>query len=267
MMTFARATPIALTGLTAALALLLACALRTSERVSHFGEYRGYSKARYDGYLRRSDILPLADGTKLAYDVLLPTCDGVPSNERLPVLLIHTPYLRALKVVDRGEILGAELFDLNWLARTYVRLRARLLDDGHLFDQVFRVPWLRNLIEHGYVVVAVERSGTGASSGRVRPSFELAAREADEILDWIAAQPWSNGKVGMFGHSYEAMTQYAAASTGNPHLKAALVHGSWSSAGSWRIARSGSPEREVLPIQANAAQIQDRLQNQQLAHV
>jgi hypothetical protein len=47
----------------------------------------------------------------------------------------------------------------------------------------------------------------------------------------------------------------------------ALVHGSWSSAGSWRIAPSGSPEREVLPIQANAAQVQDRLQNQQLAHV
>jgi hypothetical protein len=50
-------------------------------------------------------------------------------------------------------------------------------------------------------------------------------------------------------------------------LIAALVHGSWSSAGSWRIAPSGSPEREVLPIQANAAQVQDRLQNQQLAHV
>lgn len=54
---------------------------------------------------------------------------------------------------------------------------------------------------------------------------------------------------------------------GGVQYRGALVHGSWSSAGSWRIAPSGSPEREVLPIQANAAQVQDRLQNQQLAHV
>jgi putative CocE/NonD family hydrolase len=66
----------------------------------------------------------------------------------------------------------------------------------------------------------VERAGTGASFGRTHPSWEIAAREADQVLDWIAAQPWSDGRVGMFGDSYEAMTQYAAASTGNPHLKA-----------------------------------------------
>jgi hypothetical protein len=52
------------------------------------------------------------------------------------------------------------------------------------------------------------------------PSLEAVAQEADEILNWIAAQPWSNGRIGMFGDSYEAQTQIAAASTGNSHLKA-----------------------------------------------
>ena len=69
---------------------------------------------------------------------------------------------------------------------------------------------LERLLHHGYAVVAVERAGTGASSGSVHPSWEVAAREADQVLDWIAAQPWSNGRIGMFGDSYEAMTQYAA---------------------------------------------------------
>ena len=190
------------------------------EKVSQFGKYEGYSEAIFDGYARRSDYLTLADGTRLAYDVLLPTRDGVPATEPLPVLFTHTTYLRALKVVEDGEIIGAELFGLNWLARTFMRLRARFKRDGHLIDQVFRYRWLKRLIAHGYVVVAVERAGTGASSGAIGPSFEDCAREADQVLNWIAAQPWCDGDIGMFGLSMVAMAQYAAASANNPHLKA-----------------------------------------------
>ena len=192
------------------------------ERVSRFGEYRGFSEPTYDGYQRRSAYLTLEDGTQLAYDLLLPTRSGVPAADALPALLVHTPYLRVLKVVDGGRILGADLFGLGWFERTFLWLRSKLSKDGHLLDQAFRVRWLGELIRHGYAVVAVERAGTGASTGSVHPSWEVAAREADQILSWIAAQPWSNGKIGMLGDSYEAMTQYAAASTGNPHLKAIL---------------------------------------------
>jgi uncharacterized protein len=51
-------------------------------------------------------------------------------------------------------------------------------------------------------------------------SFEAAAKNADEILNWIAAQDWCNGNIGMFGDSFQAMIQFAAAAQGNPHLKA-----------------------------------------------
>jgi hypothetical protein len=51
-------------------------------------------------------------------------------------------------------------------------------------------------------------------------SFEVGAKEADEILSWIAAQKWCNGNIGMYGDSFQAMIQFAAAATGNPHLKA-----------------------------------------------
>lgn len=193
---------------------------KTVEKKSGFGVYTGYSEARYDGYQRHSDYLPLSDGNRLAYDLLLPTRKGVPASERLPVLFTYTTYLRAMKVVEGGKVIVADLFKLSRVAKTFLRLRARFTRDGHLFDQVFRSPWLKGLTEHGYAVVAVERPGTGASSGIMRASFECAADEADEILNWIAAQPWCDGNIGMFGASMVAMAQYAAASAGNPHLKA-----------------------------------------------
>jgi putative CocE/NonD family hydrolase len=52
--------------------------------------------------------------------------------------------------------------------------------------------------------------------------METAAKFENEIIDWIAAQPWCDGNVAMYGESQEAMVQFAAASTGNPHLKAIL---------------------------------------------
>jgi putative CocE/NonD family hydrolase len=54
----------------------------------------------------------------------------------------------------------------------------------------------------------------------MNPGMEGAGKEADEILDWIASQSWCNGNIGMYGDSWNAMIQFTAASTGNPHLKA-----------------------------------------------
>ncbi len=46
-------------------------------------------------------------------------------------------------------------------------------------------------------------------------------------LNWIAAQPWSDGNIGMFGNSWQGQTQLAAASTGNRHLKAIFPAATW----------------------------------------
>ncbi len=193
-----------------------------ADKVSAFGKYSGYSEARFDGYARRSDYLTLSDGTELAYDVLLPTRRGALAEEPLPVLLMHTTYLRAMNLVDRGQIVFDELFDLPWYAKGFLRLRAWSKKDGHIGDVVFRNAWLKRLLKHGYAVVVVERSGTGASTGLLSPAFADVAIEIDEVLNWVAAQPWCDGNVGMFGTSMVAMAQYAAASAGNPHLKAIL---------------------------------------------
>ena len=104
----------------------------------------------------------------------------------------------------------------------YGALRAWFKKDGHIGDAVFRNPWLARLLHHGYAVVVVERSGTGASSGLLSAAFGDVAAEADQVLNWVAARPWCNGRIGMFGTSMVAMAQYAAASAGNPHLRAIL---------------------------------------------
>jgi putative CocE/NonD family hydrolase len=191
------------------------------EKVSRFGEYQGYSEPVYDGNERRSDYLTLSDGTRLAYDLILPAKDGIPAGEPLPVLFKYTIYLRTITIFDEnGHNIVADLFDLSWGEKAMLWFRHKGYERGHLMDPVFRSPWLETMLKHGYAVIVVERPGTGASFGVMNPSLEAVAQEADEILNWIAAQPWSNGAIGMFGDSYEAQTQIAAASTGNPHLKA-----------------------------------------------
>ncbi|MBN1147857.1 MAG: CocE/NonD family hydrolase [Anaerolineales bacterium] len=191
-------------------------------KISRFGEYQGYSQKTYDDYVRRSDYLALADGTRLAYDLLLPAQGGLPTDEPLPVLFTLTPYLRAFKAVQGERVLLEDLFEMKAYEKAFLRLRAKFAEDGDILDEAFKTEWIKDMLEHGYAVVVVERAGTGASFGRVHPSFKVAAGEADQVLDWIAAQPWCDGNIGMYGDSFQAMLQYAAASTGNPHLKAIM---------------------------------------------
>jgi len=196
--------------------------LRTDDvRVSEFGRYEGYSKATFDGNRRASDYLTLPNGVRLAYDLILPTRRGVPAGEPLPVLFKYTPYLRSFTIFDRdGRDLIGDLFEMRWWERAALRVRYWISDRGSVMDPLFRTKWLARMVRHGYAVVVVERSGTGASFGVANLSHEAAATEANDILNWIAAQPWSNGRIGMYGESFQAMVQFAAASTGNPHLKA-----------------------------------------------
>jgi putative CocE/NonD family hydrolase len=76
-----------------------------------------------------------------------------------------------------------------------------------------------SMASRGYVVVIQDVRGRFASEG----DFESYVAEADDGYDtvqWAAAQPWSDGNVGMFGISYMAQSQLLAASRQPPALKA-----------------------------------------------
>lgn len=82
--------------------------------------------------------------------------------------------------------------------------------DGKLADGLYYA-------KHGYIVVANDVRGRYKSEG----TWRLIADDPNDgydVVEWIASQPWSNGKVGTFGTSYPGGTQHALAEMNPPHL-------------------------------------------------
>lgn len=169
--------------------MAVAADAKEGERVSRFGEYKGYSERIYDGYDRFSEYVEARDGTLLAVDVYRPTLDGELVEEPLPVVWAHTRYQRAHQRLD-GTV-----------------------QEGQMY--------VRELVPFGYVVGIADVRGSGASFGvRAAEFTPEEAQDAYDITEWLAAQTWSDGNVGMFGRSYLGITQLFAASQAPPHLRA-----------------------------------------------
>ena len=80
-------------------------------------------------------------------------------------------------------------------------------------------PGYQAFVERGYAVVVQDVRGRYNSEGVFRP-FIQEGPDGYDTLDWIAGQPWSDGKIGMTGGSYLGIAQWKAALLNNPHLKA-----------------------------------------------
>ena len=136
---------------------------------------------------RITGYLPVRDGTQLRYSVLLPRGKGP-----FPVIVNYSGY-------DPGSIGGAAYMDDN---------------------TAMSVNLDRSLVAAGYAVVGVNARGTACSEGQ----FEFLARsygeDGHDAIEWLAAQPWSNGAVGMANWSWAGMSQLATASERPPHLRA-----------------------------------------------
>lgn len=81
----------------------------------------------------------------------------------------------------------------------------------------FEKGWGQHFAAHGFVAIAQDCRGTFGSEGSFRPFIDEAEDGAD-TLAWIDQQPWSDGKVGMWGGSYSGYTQFAAATQGPRNL-------------------------------------------------
>lgn len=97
----------------------------------------------------------------------------------------------------------------------------------------------------GYIVVIQDVRGTGTSEGRFR-AFETERADGAETVAWAATLPGSTGRVGMYGFSYQGMTQLLALAGGAPALGALCpvmigwdVHGDWAyEGGAFRLSDS-----------------------------
>lgn len=71
---------------------------------------------------------------------------------------------------------------------------------------------------YGYAGIIAYTRGKGLSPDKIVP-YEHDGKDANDIIDWISHQTWCNGKIGMYGGSYNGFTQWAAAKFHNPALK------------------------------------------------
>lgn len=89
--------------------------------------------------------------------------------------------------------------DMNGPLPTIVSLTPYTVDDGQRFGNYFG--------PRGYVYLNVDVRGRGGSGGESWP-LEQDGPDGHDVVQWVARQPWSDGRVGMRGGSYRGMTQW-----------------------------------------------------------
>lgn len=127
--------------------------------------------------------VPMRDGAELVTDLFLPAeYSAAAQPQGIPVILVCTPYDRT---------------------------RESPIDS-----------WRACFVAHGYAFAVQDMRGFygSADAGRGAPR----QNDGYDTIEWLAAQPWCNGKVGMLGYSHLGAAQYEAAVTGPPHLACAI---------------------------------------------
>ena len=98
-------------------------------------------------------------------------------------------------------------------------------------------------VARGYVVINADARGAGTSDGVGSLFSDGEARDVYDLVEWAGTQPWSNGRVGMLGVSYLAISQYKAAALHPPHLAAICPWEGFTDAYRDFMTPGGIPER------------------------
>lgn len=77
-------------------------------------------------------------------------------------------------------------------------------------------------LEKGFAIAQVNMRGTGLSDGCLQFGNKIDQQDAYAVVEALADQKWSNGNIGMIGHSYSAWSQYLAVAADPPSLKAVI---------------------------------------------
>lgn len=135
---------------------------------------------RYAVKAIRDVRIPMPDGVRLAANLFMPEVEGT-----WPAIFAFTPYLK----------------------------------DGR--GGLSHEPHHRYFASRGYATLQVDFRGTGGSEGINPYPFDTQEREdGHHVVEWLAAQPWCTGAVGVWGISYGGITSLSIASTRPPHLRA-----------------------------------------------
>jgi uncharacterized protein len=145
-----------------------------------------------------SFYLQMHDGTEIAVDLWLPP--ELTVGQRVPVLIRATRYWRAVQY--------------GWAYKPMLVL-------GALQPPPFSASPVNYFNRRGYAVLLVDARGSGASGGsRATEAAPDEIADYGEVARWASQQPWSNGRVGTFGISYDGDTAELAGVPNEPSLKA-----------------------------------------------
>lgn len=146
--------------------------------------------------VERDVFVPMRDGVRLATDIFRPADGG-----KYPALLAISPYGKGIQSLDMPPL-------PPWAPWWNGAIEAG--------DPTF-------IVSRGYVHVIADVRGTCRSEGDYRGWMSRQeAEDCYDLIEWIAAQPWCDGNVGMAGISYFGTIQLAVAALNPPHLKAIM---------------------------------------------
>ena len=138
--------------------------------------------------------VPMRDGARLKADVFRPDDAG-----KFPAILNLGPYQKDKLWVPPPQLAEKATPYMNW-------------------ETVTPEWW----VPKGYAAVRVDGRGSGKSPGQCEPWSLAEAIDFYDAIEWAAAQPWCNGKVGLSGISYYAINQWFVANLQPPSLKAII---------------------------------------------
>ncbi len=170
-------------------------------------EERGYPgfnprQVTVDGLTIDYDVaVPLRDGVRIYVDIYRPA--GVEGP--LPAIILWSGYGKHY----RWPRPVLDLFTQNAGVSDYAPIEAP--------DPLTWCP-------AGYALVVPDPRGINSSEGDASAWTPQEGLDIHDTIEWIAEQPWSNGKVGMGGASYFGIVQWFAGATRPPHLAALLPY-------------------------------------------
>lgn len=167
-----------------------------------------------DGMRMLWDVpITMDDGNVLRADVFLPPLDERFPDDCFPVLLSYGPYAKGLAF--------QEGYPSAWAALSidHPDVTAGSTNAYQNWEVVDPEKWT----PHGYAIVRVDSRGCGRSPGYVDHFSARETRDYVECIAWAAAQPWSDGSIGLSGVSYFAMNQWQVAAERPPQLKAVCI--------------------------------------------
>lgn len=132
-------------------------------------------------------FITMDDGVKLAVKVTLPSNAANVNEGPFPIILVQTSYNTSLGSFTPA-IGGADPL----------------------------------MTSHGYATVVVDVRGTGNSQGEWEAFGEREQKDYSQVVEWAATQPWSDGRIGLFGVSYLGITTMLTAQQQHPAIKAAF---------------------------------------------